>query len=113
MQGTTEVVRVDIPAGAPDGLSIKVSGQADESPDWETGDLVFKVITEPHLRYERQGSNLYTVETISLNEVKLVSLCFFRFVHDNKNQTRPYFISVFILRSLNHLSFFGIFEHLS
>ncbi|KAI0775189.1 DnaJ-domain-containing protein [Trametes elegans] len=68
----TQHYTLEVPKGAPEGHEVVFEGEADESPDWEPGDVVLRIRT----RKERGGlrrkeSGLYWTETISVEEALL------------------------------------------
>lgn len=63
-------ISVDIDRGLPEGSELVFEGEADESPDWEAGDLVVRVRTRPQAGgFMRRGSSLYWSETLTIAEV--------------------------------------------
>lgn len=62
---TIELVR-----GAPRQHTHVLEGEADQSPDWEAGNLVVKIIEgrEGSMGYRRRGSNLFRDEVLSAAE---------------------------------------------
>jgi len=59
---------ITIERGMPDGHSIVFEQEADENPEVTPGDVIFKVKTIPHKRFERRGDDLHLKMTISLLE---------------------------------------------
>eukprot|EP00366_Plasmodium_knowlesi_P003018 XP_002260515.1 DNAJ like protein, putative [Plasmodium knowlesi strain H] len=54
-----KLVTIDVQAGWNDGTTITFYGEGDQSsPLLEPGDLIFKVETKEHDRFEREGNNL-------------------------------------------------------
>lgn len=70
---STEEVKVRIPAGAPDGLVLRVAGHGmpAPAPGGVAGDLLVVIQTEPHPRFERRGSDLFRVEALSVSDAAL------------------------------------------
>jgi curved DNA-binding protein len=57
--GETRTVEVKIPAGAADGLRVRVAGKGDPGIGGGTpGDLFLIVSVRPHAQFEREGDNL-------------------------------------------------------
>jgi len=61
-----QLITIYIEQGMPDGYEIISESDADEKPGEEPGDLIFKVTTAPHKRFERKGNDLHMSMTISL-----------------------------------------------
>lgn len=61
-------LNVSLDIGSPEGHEIVFSGQADEHPDYETGDLILRVSSVPHPVFRRNGKNLYTTVVLTLEE---------------------------------------------
>jgi DnaJ-related protein SCJ1 len=61
-----QFITLEIEKGMPDGHEIISHSDADEKPGQEPGDLIFKIATIPHKRFERRGNDLYLNMTISL-----------------------------------------------
>jgi DnaJ family protein B protein 11 len=61
---------VEIEAGADSGHEIRFNGEGEPHPDGEPGDLVFRLRTQPHARFERRGPHLLTNLSISLSQVR-------------------------------------------
>jgi DnaJ-related protein SCJ1 len=70
---------VDIPPGAPEGWEYVFEGEADESPDWEAGDVYVRVRSNEKLAeqegWRRKESGLYRREVIGVDEVRLQWTC--------------------------------------
>lgn len=62
------LLEVEIEAGMQDGHEIKFAAEGEPHLDGEPGDLLFKIKTVPHQRFERRGDDLYTNVTISLQD---------------------------------------------
>lgn len=54
--------------GMPDGHAIVFEQHNDEAPDTIPGDVIFKIRTVPHKRFQREGNNLHMKLTITLLE---------------------------------------------
>jgi DnaJ-related protein SCJ1 len=61
-----QMITLEIEKGMPDGYEIISHDDGDERPGEEPGDLIFKVSTAPHKRFERRGNDLHVNMTISL-----------------------------------------------
>ena len=67
----TQVYAVEVPQGAPEGWETVLEGEADESPDWEPGDIVLRIKTRKDKgSWRRKESSLYWKETIGVDEVR-------------------------------------------
>ncbi|KAF9003927.1 DnaJ-domain-containing protein [Cyathus striatus] len=63
---------LDIPPGMPEGHEVVFEGEADESPDWEAGDVVLRVRSKKEKgSWRRKESSLYWKETIGIDEALL------------------------------------------
>jgi molecular chaperone DnaJ/curved DNA-binding protein len=59
--GETRTVEVKIPAGATDGLKVRVAGKGDQGvAGAPAGDLYLVVSVKPHVLFEREGDDLRT-----------------------------------------------------
>ncbi|CAI7632341.1 unnamed protein product [Penicillium glandicola] len=68
---TTEakkILEIYIPRGAREGDRIVLEGEADQVPDQEPGDIIFKIIEEEHPVFTRAGSDLRATIDITLAE---------------------------------------------
>ncbi|GKY99735.1 hypothetical protein MPSEU_000927500 [Mayamaea pseudoterrestris] len=63
-----KTVHVDIPRGAQDGQSVRLSGEIDFDATEAPGDLIFLLKQRPHAVFTRKGYDLAIVVTISLQE---------------------------------------------
>ena len=64
---TQKELKVKIPAGVDDGTRIRISGEgAAGSFGGKNGDLYVFISIKGHKLYERQGSNLYALATVSM-----------------------------------------------
>lgn len=72
----TQRYTLEVPEGAPEAHEIMFEGEADESPDWEAGDIVIRVRSKKDKGgFRRKESGLYWKETISVDEVSYPSPC--------------------------------------
>ena len=66
---------LDITPGAPEGHEVVFEGEADESPDWEAGDVVLRVRTQKQKGgFRRKETSLYWKETIGVDEVSHITV---------------------------------------
>jgi DnaJ-related protein SCJ1 len=63
-----EPITVVVEQGMKDGDEIKFESEADEQPDMTPGDLIFKIVTDPHKRFTRMGDDLHTKLNVTLLE---------------------------------------------
>lgn len=75
----TKQIDVPIEQGAPHDLPVTFSGEGNELPDALAGDLIVRLIVEPHKRFERKGADLYYTKKISLYEA--LTGCVFQVEH--------------------------------
>lgn len=68
-----EKYTLNIPAGAPYGYQFIFENEANESPEWEAGDLYIIIIEKPYSKsgWRRKNNDLYRIETISLSDALL------------------------------------------
>lgn len=68
-----ESMKVKIPAGIDDGMSIRLRGKGGEAPEGgtEKGDLYVKVRVKPHKNLTREGAIILSEETISMVDAAL------------------------------------------
>ncbi|KAK9471797.1 uncharacterized protein V1510DRAFT_426573 [Dipodascopsis tothii] len=63
---------VHVNKGCPRGARVLFENEADESPDWEAGDLYVEIVENPdgtgNLGYRRRGHDLFRREVLSLRE---------------------------------------------
>ena len=60
-----------MPKGVPEGHEVVFEGEADESPDWEPGDVVIRIRSKKERGgWRRKESGLYWRETLSVEEVR-------------------------------------------
>ncbi|KAL6225880.1 hypothetical protein ACLB2K_004729 [Fragaria x ananassa] len=71
-----KVLEVHVEKGMQNGQRISFPGEADESPDTVTGDIVFVLQQKEHPKFKRKGDDLFYEHTLSLME----ALCGFQFV---------------------------------
>lgn len=60
------VLEIEVEAGMADGQETRFVAEGEPHMDGDAGDLVVRVVTQPHGRFERRGDDLYTNVTISL-----------------------------------------------
>lgn len=71
---------LDIHPGIAEGHEIVYEGEADESPDWEAGDIILKVRSKKDKGgWRRKENSLYWKETIGVDEVRQMGNSY----HDN------------------------------
>lgn len=61
-------IEIEIEQGMEDGQETRFSGEGEPHIDGDPGDLILKIRTVPHQRFERRGDDLYTNVTISLQD---------------------------------------------
>ena len=61
-------MEVEIESGMSDGMETKFVAEGEPHLDGEPGDLIVKIRTYPHAKFERKGDDLYTNVTISLQD---------------------------------------------
>jgi DnaJ-class molecular chaperone len=76
---------VTVESGMAEGQDIVFENEADEIPDSNPGDVIFRIQTIPHKRFSRNGNDLNMKMSISLLEV---SNFFFFFFSERKIHTR-------------------------
>lgn len=59
---------VTVERGMPNGHAIVFEQESDEAPETTPGDVIFKIKTAPHKRFERRGNDLHLKMNISLLE---------------------------------------------
>jgi DnaJ family protein A protein 2 len=64
----TKTMDIPVEQGAPDGATVNFSGEGNEIPDAMAGDLIVRLIIEPHKTFLRKGADLYYKKKISLYE---------------------------------------------
>lgn len=60
------ILEIEIESGMMDGQETKFVAEGEPHMDGEPGDLIIKIRTAPHSKFERRGDDLYTNVTISL-----------------------------------------------
>ena len=60
------LLEVEVEAGMKDGMETKFVAEGEPHIDGEPGDLILRVRTYPHAKFERRDDDLYTNVTISL-----------------------------------------------
>ena len=69
---------LDVTPGMPEGHEVVFEGEADESPDWEAGDVIVRVRSKKDVGgWRRKEANLYWKETIGVHQVFVLVLMFF------------------------------------
>ncbi|XP_048140200.1 dnaJ protein homolog ANJ1 [Rhodamnia argentea] len=71
-----KVLEVVVEKGMQNGQKITFPGEADETPDTITGDIVFILQQKEHPKFKRKGEDIFVEHTLSLTE----ALCGFQFV---------------------------------
>ena len=68
-----DTVRIRVPKGVRDGFKIKLAGKGEPSPSGRgaAGDLYVTFRVTPHGRFDREGDDLVTTETVSAVEAML------------------------------------------
>jgi len=63
---------LEVEAGMPEGYEVVFEGEAEESPDWEAGDIIVKVKSvKEQGGFKRKESSLYWRENIGVDEALL------------------------------------------
>lgn len=65
---TKKMLELYIPPGSRQGDRIVLSGEADQKPDQEPGDIVFELVETPHETFSRAGADLSAHLEITLAE---------------------------------------------
>lgn len=74
----TAHLTLEITPGMPEAHEVVFYGEADESPDWEAGDVVLRVRSRKSKGgWRRKESSLYWKETIGVDEASPLVLCQF------------------------------------
>jgi DnaJ family protein B protein 11 len=60
------LLEVEVEQGMTDGMETKFVAEGEPHVDGEPGDLVLRILTRTHPKFERRGDDLYTNVTISL-----------------------------------------------
>lgn len=68
-----ETLSVTIPAGADDGMILRISGHGMPAPEAgaNPGDLLVSIRTAPDARFERHGANVWRIEKVSVTDAAL------------------------------------------
>jgi molecular chaperone DnaJ len=68
-----ETLRIRVPAGAEDGMILRVPGHGlpNDEPGGQAGDLLVVVRTAPDSRFNRHGADLWRTETVSVPDAVL------------------------------------------
>ncbi len=70
----TQELSLEITPGMPEGQEVIFEGEADESPDWEAGDVVIRVRSKKDKgSWRRKETSLYWRETIGIDEVRMAT----------------------------------------
>ncbi|HWP24277.1 MAG TPA: J domain-containing protein, partial [Candidatus Binatia bacterium] len=65
-------IRVKIPPGVEDGMMLRLTGQGEAAPPGgEPGDLLVRVLVEPHPHLKRDGADLYATAAIDFANAAL------------------------------------------
>jgi DnaJ-class molecular chaperone len=83
MRGET-TLEVLIEQGMPEGHEVTFEMEADESPDVLPGDVTFKIISQPHHLFKRNGDDLSMVMKITLLEALVGFKKTFRHMDDHE-----------------------------
>jgi DnaJ-related protein SCJ1 len=68
---------LEIEKGMPEGYEVVFEGEADESPDWEPGDVVLRIRSRKEQgEFKRKEISLYWRETIGVDEVRYYAFSF-------------------------------------
>jgi DnaJ homolog subfamily B member 11 len=73
MVNEERILEVEVEPGMVDGQEQKFVAEGEPHLDGEPGDLILRIKTLPHSKYERRGDDLYTNITLSL-QVKALKL---------------------------------------
>lgn len=92
---------LEVEKGCPEGHEVVFEGEADESPDWEPGDVVLRVRSRKDQGgFRRKESSLYWTETVGVDEAllgfehKLTHLDGRNITLSRKGVTQPGFVDV-------------------
>ena len=61
-------MEVEIESGMTDGMETKFAAEGEPHLDGDPGDLIVRIKTYPHPKFERKGEDLFTNVTISLQD---------------------------------------------
>ena len=71
-----QLYTLDITPGMPENHEVVFEGEADESPDWDAGDIIIRVKSrKENGGFKRKESSLYWTETIGVDEVSSFYSC--------------------------------------
>lgn len=62
------LLEIEIEPGMKDGQETRFTSEGEPHMDGEPGDLIIRIQTQPHERFERRGDDLYTNVTITLQD---------------------------------------------
>lgn len=62
----SEKVKIKVPAGSFDGMTLRFKQSGNEFKNGETGDLYIELEVEPHENFERNGNDIYSSEEITV-----------------------------------------------
>jgi hypothetical protein len=89
---------LEVIPGMPEGHEVVFEGEADESPDWEAGDVIVRVRSKKDGGgWRRKETSLYWKETIGVDQVRSCSLSFPSRILTRMAMTRRYWVSKKIL----------------
>ena len=64
---------LEITPGMAEGHEVVFEGEADESPDWEAGDVIVRVRSKKDVGgWRRKEANLYWRESIGVDQVRFL-----------------------------------------
>lgn len=66
MVNEERVLEIEVEPGMTNGQETKFVAEGEPHMDGEPGDLIIRIKTAPHSKFERRGDDLYTNVTISL-----------------------------------------------
>ena len=73
----TAAYTLEVIPGMPEGHDVVFEGEADESPDWEAGDVIVRVRSKKEMGgWRRNDANLYWKETIGVDQVRFIFLIY-------------------------------------
>jgi len=97
----TTHLTLEVEKGCPEAHEIVFEGEADESPDWEAGDVVLRVRSRKDQGgFRRKETSLYWTETIGIDEAllgfehELIHLDGHNVTLSRKGVTQPGFVDV-------------------
>ncbi|XP_043193852.1 dnaJ homolog shv-like isoform X1 [Amphibalanus amphitrite] len=68
LESEERLLEVEVEQGMKDGQEQRFVAEGEPHVDGDPGDLIFKIQTRPHPRFERRGDDLYTNVTVSLSD---------------------------------------------